>query len=154
MPFDKIHYLQLRYPRLFGACAGNLGHTGQHWLQDALYITQRFTNLKHLVLQTSYNTMLSLYHNDKDTWEPIFERGTTQPRKWTKRVTKVVKALAQINGNRMPACVKIHVDETIVEEADQCCVEALNVAIPLAFGKYIPISKYMALYPSWRDEVD
>jgi len=40
------------------------------------------------------------------------------------------------------------------EVGDEMCSEALNVAIPLAFGGYISIGDYMALYPSWRAETD
>jgi hypothetical protein len=153
MPFHQIHYLKLQYPEFFGPCTWDLGHIWEHWLQDALYVTSRFPNLKHLVLQVSYNGSDSLNRNDLESWQPLF-RGKMNSRRFTKRVKRVVMSLVQINGKRMPECVRIHVTNIIDFFWGGHNIHAINDAIPLAFGKCRSVEDFVALNPSWRAETD
>lgn len=115
MPFHLIRSLRIEYPESFGPCEWDLSHVWTHLLEDALVVTSRFRYLERLDLNLDINS------NDYSS-KYIHRRNYKHIRLWnafvdqdTRITREIVASLNELNGKKMPSCVRFHFYYTALE---------------------------------------
>jgi hypothetical protein len=148
MPLEKIHHLALSFPHFWTSCGTDLGHVWAHWLQDALYITQRFPNLKRLNLEITREDYSTFF--DDESWTSLLSASPTIDEK--KRSVKMIAILSTVNGRRMPACVWI--GYCTWGYPDEQFTSGVNMAIRLSSRRHVSDGEKIGFDPRWKGARD
>ncbi|KAF2737981.1 hypothetical protein EJ04DRAFT_561130 [Polyplosphaeria fusca] len=116
MPYHLIRNISLLYPIGFGPTIWFFPHVWGHMVDDANKIVSRFNNLDLLKLVTVYfdNPIAAMgVWGEGISWDVALERVEGDNlRHHAQRTQRILLALAEVQGKKMPPCVRLSCPKT------------------------------------------